>query len=82
MRSMLLFSTWKDRSIARLLRASVTQAEARHRLPCRHVAFYMFFFEEILDGMGSLEGHNLMDYSFLVAIKVGADGLDGLVKVS
>ena len=44
--------------------------------------FTCFFFEEILDGMGSLEGHNLMDYSFLVAIKVGADGLDGLVKVS
>jgi hypothetical protein len=28
----------------------------------------------------SLEGHKLMDYSFLVAIKVGADGLQSILN--
>ena len=54
--SMLLFGTWKNNSIARLLLASVTQAEAGHRLSCRHAAFYTcFLHQEILDGMGSLD---------------------------
>ena len=56
LRSMLLFGTWKNNSIARLLLASVTQAEAGHRLSCRHAAFYTcFLHQEILDGMGSLD---------------------------
>lgn len=53
---MLLLGTWKNNSIASLLLASVTQAEAGHRLSCRHAAFYTcFLHQEILDGMGSLD---------------------------
>ena len=56
LRSMLLLGTWKNNSIAWLLLASVTQAEAGHRLSCRHAAFYTcFLHQEILDGMGSLD---------------------------